>query len=61
MENLNWLLGNKFSYDDDIFKIAFDKENLQIMKWIIDNELNVDLNIEIPYSYFSDLNSRKQK
>jgi hypothetical protein len=41
-----------YLYSRDIFKIALEYSNLQVIKWIIGNKLRINLNIKIPIIYF---------
>jgi len=38
LENMKWLLENKFPYSEKVFEIAIKKDNIYIMKWLLQNK-----------------------
>jgi hypothetical protein len=42
LENMKWLLENKFPYDEYVFQRAAENGNLENMKWLLKNKFPYD-------------------
>jgi len=45
IENMKWLLENKFPYDECTFKYAVENINLENIKWLLENNFPYNNNV----------------